>query len=66
MEYWANGEAFRGSAGILPAAIGSLRLLSHVPALQFAIPFQREVQLSGRMPAQGGQHARAPLRDLTI
>jgi hypothetical protein len=61
MEYWGKGDAFVGSAGILPAAAGMLPgAFSHVAAPQFGIRFQRELKLSGRMPDRAGNMPALP------
>jgi hypothetical protein len=55
MEYWSRGTDILGTAGILPAAAGMLPgPFSHVAALQFAICFQGQPKLSGRMPDKAG------------
>ena len=62
MEYCGKGEAFLGSAGILPAAAGMLpAAFFHAVALQFSIRFQREVRLSGRMPDRAGNMPALPI-----
>lgn len=69
MEYWDKGEAFMGSAGILPAVTGMLPVASFSrrgAAIRSYWPAQTSVVRQNA--GQGGQHARAPLRsnDSTI
>jgi hypothetical protein len=63
MEYWSKGEAFVGSAGILPAAAGIL------PGAFFSRrgttvrnSFSAQTQTVRQNAGQSGQHARAPLQ----
>src|SRR4029077_12055723 len=63
MEYWGKGEAFVGSAGILPAAAGML------PGAFFSRrgttvrnSFSARTQAVRQNAGQSGQHARAPVQ----
>jgi hypothetical protein len=67
MEYYGKGEAFMGGAGILPAATGMLPVASfsrHGAAIRNS--FSARSSAVRQNAGQGGQHARAPLRDRTI
>jgi hypothetical protein len=63
MEYLGKGEAFMGSAGILPAAAGMLPGASssrHGTAIRNS--FSARTQAVRQNAGQSGQHARAPLQ----
>jgi hypothetical protein len=67
MNYWVCSETFVGSTGILPASAGMLPAVcfthSHATVRN---SFPELIQTIRQNAGQGGQHARAPLRDPTI
>jgi hypothetical protein len=64
MEYWGKGEAFLGSAGILPAAAGMLpRAFFSRRGATVRNSFSGRSQAVRQNAGQDGQHARVPLHD---
>jgi hypothetical protein len=67
MEDWGEGEAFMGSAGILPAATSMLPVAFFSQrGAAIRNSFSARTSAVRQNAGQGGQHARAPLRDPTI
>jgi hypothetical protein len=63
MEYWGKGEAFVGSAGILPAAAGMLpEAFFSRRGITVRNSFPARTQAVRQDAGQSGQHARAPLQ----
>ncbi len=64
MEYWYNGEALVGSAGILPAAAGMLpAAFCRRRSAPVRDSFSEPIQAVWQDARHGGQHARAPFHD---